>query len=505
MKKVLLALLTLLFVSFMSGCNISDFTDLLENKGDGETTLSIQDESYKVYQKDTTLVYSDTSDEIYNHFVFKIGEVARVPIAYYTSEYHSGITDTQYTWTEITVSSSSLSETETELTENTVSSEIGTSIKSSIEAGVGASEMGMSAYLKSSIESELSSKLGAESKITNSNENRLEILEVQESRKEKKITIDKYSPKGHYWYAICTSCDIYVALVCDKISNTYEYCIITTSVGEKYDAMLYSGERDRLTPNIEEKLNFDTSIFNEIELFGESESISCKAVINLEPYIDTTKDVCSLTSDFSGDGYEYKKSEGILYLYGKDNGKYFDSFKLVGNYGKLDNRDHAITTIVDNLSIKIDSSHDLALELERLVFKSNNSESAISCSSESNKNITVDLVSIGASGENEIRGGQAGNAILNFKDQNLKISGNVPLKINVADGFKSGADGIRAKKLILDFDSSLTVEAGDGKDGSDGAAVSDNKNGLPGSNGGNGGHAINVTSLEIVKCYMLKL
>ncbi|MBO5906590.1 MAG: hypothetical protein J6Q85_00355 [Clostridia bacterium] len=509
MKKALSVIIIILCTLSISSCDISNiinqFKDESNDNGGNNADIKIEDESYKVLQQETTLVLSDLSDEIYNYFVFKIGEVARVPLAYHASEYHSGLTDTQYTWTDTTVNSTTLSETEAELTENTISAEIGSSIKSGFESSVGVEELGVSASMKSTLESELSSKIGTESKITNSNENQLEVMSVQEKRTEKTITIDKSSPRGHYWYAVCTSCDVYVALVCDKHSNTYEYYFITTSVGEKYDAMIYSGERDRLIPNIEEKLNFDATVFDDMDLFGDAEKKTYKAVINLEQLIDSSKELCSPSSDFSGDGYEYKKSEGVLYLYGKDNGKYFDSFKLVGNYGKYNDRDREITTVVDNMSIVIDTTHDVTLELERVAFKSNNGRSAIACTEETNENVTIHLISSGVEKGNKIQGGQSASSILDLSKQTLKISGRVPLYISPAGEYKSGADGIEANTLILNFNSSLTIEAGRGGDGSNGAVVSDGKNGLPGANGAHGGNAINVSSLDIVKCYALKL
>ena len=378
MKKTLLIIFVLACTLMISSCNISDLFDQIGSgngeMGDNTPAIEIEDESYKVYKQETTLTYS-YSDEVNNYFVFKIGEVARVPLAYHASEYHSGVSDTQYTFSNTIINSTTLSKTEAELMEYTVSAGIEASLKAGVETETGISFGGVGASVKTTLESQLSNKLDSESKITNSNENRRDVVNVQESRKEKTVTIDKSSPKGHYWYAICTSCDIYVALVCNRDTGTCEYDIFTTSVGEKYDAMIYSGDRDRLDPDIEEKLNFDPSIFDGMNLLSKIEKETASVKIDLD----------SLTEDCDGEGYVYKKSEGVLYLYGAGNGKYYTTFKLAGSYGKRNDRDHVETKIIDKLSIVIDTTHDLSLIMECVAFKSTNYRSAISCTNESKK------------------------------------------------------------------------------------------------------------------------
>ena len=511
MKKTLLIFALLICLLFATSCGESSNSDQ-SNPDVGEVTqdIKIEDESYKVYPQKTKLIFSKT-DGLYNYYVFKIGEVARVPLAYYASEYHAGLTDTQYTWSEIAVSSTSISNSEAELEEYTISSEIGSTIKSGFESSIGVEDFGINASIKASLESELSSKIGTESKITTSTENRLDIQKVQEGRREKTVTIEKSSPKGHYWYAICTSCDIYVALACNMSTKTFTYDFITTSVGEKYDAMLYSGERDRLDPDITEKLNFDVSVFDGMNLFGEVDNAVNTVEINLEQYVDTTSDYCTISQDFSGEGYSYSKSTGVLTLYGTENYKDIKKFKLVGNYGKLDSRKEIINTTLENLSIEIISNHDITIELECIALKSNNYGSAITAK-ESANDINITLVSSGLSSGNKLIQGNdyifalpRKNPIVDFTNQQLTLMGTAPMLVSAAENCYFGSDGIVAHKLILDFNSNLTVYGGNGINGSAGATVSDGNDGNSGSKGIDGGHAINVHSLEIKACSALKV
>lgn len=512
MKKTLLILCILLCLVLSTACgstNDSEQND--QSSEDHNSELQFEDTSYTVYPQKTKLIFSK-SDGLYNYYVFKIGEVARVPLAYYTSEYHSGLTDTQYNWSNITVSSSTVSNTEAELREYTISSEIGSSIKSGFESSVGASDLGISASIKASLESELTSKISSESKITNSTENRQEIAKVQENRSEKTITIDKNSPKGHYWYAICTSCDIYVALACNTSSKTFTYDFITTSVGEKYDAMLYSGERDRLDPNITEKLNFDPSVFNGMDIFGELDNSIKSVEINLEEYIDTSKATCSLTKDFNGKGYSYSAASKVLTLHGTEDYTDIQKFKIIGNYGKKDSKGSIIETVINGLSIQISSVHDIIIELECVAFNSANYSPAVSAN-KSEDGINITLISSGLDHGNKLIQSKGSallcpvscSPILDCSKQNITIKGNVPLLITPDEQCNTGSDGIAANKLVIDFDSYLTVYGAHGINGSNGEAVSDDNDGKPGGNGKDGGNAINVMSLDIKKCYSLKL
>ena len=495
MKKLFALLLILACSASLFGCSLFGDDD---EDGEGDA-LQIVETAYITYPEATTLELSYT-DGLYNYFIFKVGEVECVPLAYYDNpQRHTGLVDTKYTWSDTTITSDVLRESETMMTEFAVSHDVTSSVSSGIEASATVEGGGVSAGLKTTMEAKLQTHVGTESTISTSSETAKEISAVCERRQEKSFVIEKSCPVGYYRYAVCTTCEVYVAIACNTKNNTYSVEYITTAIGDKYDSILYS-ERSSLNADVSDKLTFDSSAISGMDLFGPIENIGKTAVIDLTAHLNENG---TRLSDFSGGGYSYSASTGVLELKGTDAYQNYSKFIIRGNYGKLDSNGHVIKNHISWLCFNINTTHDITVELESVGAATPTGRSMFS-TPYSTQDVEINLISAGLNNMLMVWGSDDDAGFM-LGDNDLSISGYAPLTIKGEAATKDGADGIVARSLKVDLDADLIIHGGNGANGESGAGAGNGNPGNDGDDGGDGGWAVNVTNFSLLKCKRLEL
>ncbi len=504
MKKYISVILLLLITLTLGSCDLSGLEDLFGNTDGGEeepAAISVRNNSYIVYPENTKLVLS-YSDGLCNYFVYKLGQVECVPLAYHDNpQRHDGIADINYSWTDTVVTSETIRESEELLEELTISTEVGSSIEVGFEAGVSGGGGGVSAGVKTTVGTKLETKSGTEVKVTGSEAAEKELAKISEQRKEKSFVIEKSSPAGYYRYAVCATCDVYVVLECNTREKTYTYDYLTVLTEDRYDAILYS-ERSSISIDLPEKLSFDPEAIKGADMFGEIPPEAKTVYVELDSYMSKNPFGDTVLSSFSGEGYSYSSDSGILELKGTDDYKDITEFVIRGNYGKTGSEGNIIRDVIKNLSIRISSNHDIKIKLESLACYSVSGMPVLYSNAMSGKTVTV----VSGGMENMlISTGANGNATVDLGGNYLMLEGYADLSVKGENAYGDGASGIRADIMTLNIDANLELTAGDGADGTDGAAVGNNSNGNPGFDGGDGGTALTVGRLDVIKCGNLKI
>lgn len=466
---------------------------------------SIQRDAYKVYPEKTTLVNSK-SNGVYNYFVYKLGEIDNVPFAYLDGEYLDGISSLTYNWETSQSGTNTHSFSEESMLSMTVTAETESKLTSSIGSSIGASFGGASANINTELKSELTASNSVESSVTESEKAEKSVQTQWESKFQKTLMIPKGAPAGYYRYAVTYTCAVYVVLECNIEAKTYTYDYITLQKDNTCITGLLYSDRAELKCDDSELLEFDTSVLEGMDLFGELPEIPI--TINLDfsdafTYISNSN-VYKTGYDYTKFADFYDENTGVFTLTGRKDNQTVEKYIIKGCYGLEDSFGNTVNSILDGLSFRIFSSHDITVEFEGFAFRSTEQYPAIYMDDRSGADITLTIYSNGA--ENRIEGGNQQDAISFKFNETLSLVGHAPLKVMGGNGSnnstspQNGGCGIRANTITVNMTETLKITGGNGGNAYDrpaGDNDGDGSDGRDGYVGGNGGCGIYTSSLFI--------
>ena len=488
---------------------------------------------YNVKACDTELVHK-YSDNINNYFVYKIGEIETVPLQIWGHQGHDGITETTVQVTTGQVMIDNFAASESLMVTTAVSTELSSKLSSKVESSVNATyNDSVSAGAKSSVEAEVSASVSTS--VTNANSKMVsQSIENQISKERVEgYIVPKDAPAGHYYKAVTCACDVYVTIICNIDEKTYSYIYSTLVLTDTIVAndRFYS-ESQILKPSESEVLNFDDSVIDGIDLFGDINEEFITEIIDFSlVYFNSLDETVSLKenknqipSKFQGN---YDSETGVFKLYSKVNGKDVDRYIIKGLYGGTDpNTGYTYNTVITNLSFDVFSTHDMEIVFDCFAYRASSGSSALFFDEHTSSDITVTIKSTGK--KNEIQGMDQIYTRKDINDGNeekkeikptvdasavrsVVFMGKAPLTIAGATSYSKKEDitdtydggmAILARNIIVDMSSDITlsIRGGDGSTASDRDAWDndgDNSDGKDGYDGGNGGIAMSIESITI--------
>ena len=233
------------------------------------------------------------TDGKYNYFYFKLGEVARVPIAYTKSVFYQGIGKRTLNFESTNNIQSMLSATAEQCISTTVSSNVSTGVNSNL--GVTDKVSGISASLGAYIQSTLStsSTCSTSKKLTDS------ITETFTKREQDIFELDPSCPAGVYRYTIYANCEIYAIVIANLEEESFEYAFMPfVKDGSLVEGWVYSEDGYYET---------NETIYNELERFSLDNLLSGLDLYgNIDKFINVRQGTLSLKkSEIIGDDYYY--------------------------------------------------------------------------------------------------------------------------------------------------------------------------------------------------------
>ena len=271
MKKIaLLFVLGALLTCFVS-CDISfDFSQ----GGNTHDTVKIVDNNalitdemlaYEVHSEcsDDTPVDSFTDGE-YNYFLFKIGEVDKVPIYYENKQRYSGIGEYSLSFSTEETNTNTIQTANSNCISKTVS--VGNKTTANFQA------LKQTAKLAMEMSNSISSTSSTSKTITNT---------ITNTIKQQKATTYKLSsdcPAGYYRFTVYGTCDIFAVVASSPEDKTYDIEYVPFVKPESIEEGWYysqdgSFENDRDLTNTIEKLEFDDNLLQSIDLYEKLDDV----------------------------------------------------------------------------------------------------------------------------------------------------------------------------------------------------------------------------------------
>ena len=266
----LLAVTMVTSIAMTSCQRLNSDTDKSNNLEDGTIIVSklVMNDLYKTMPELAIDEPIDSyTDGSYNYFYFKLGEVARVPIAYTKGVFYQGIGKRTLNFEATSSIQNILSTTTEQCISKTVSSKITSGINGNM--GVMNKASGTSANLGAYISNTLSnsSTHSTSEKITDT------ITETFTKREQDIFELDPKCPAGVYRYTVYANCEIYAVVVADIKNETFEYTFMPFVKNDSLiEGWVYSEdgyyETDETIYSELEKFSLD-NVIEKIDLFGE--------------------------------------------------------------------------------------------------------------------------------------------------------------------------------------------------------------------------------------------
>jgi hypothetical protein len=483
---------------------------------------------YKTRKCDTDLIHSYT-DDVNNYFIFKIGEVEVVPLHIFGYLGHDGIKDRtlQITTREVDITKF-MSSQENKITE-ALSGDISAKIAGKLENIAGVTFEGlMSAEQKKSIEAEICGSLAYSVTEVDNETFQAEIMTEVSKETIEGYTITGDMPAGTYYSAVTCACEVYVTLICNIPEKTCSYAYSTLVIeGSVNPNDSYFSESQIMRPDSNSKLEFDTSVLDSIDPFGdiEGDKFVSKTLdfsqIFTEAYGNKDYDFASKYAEYFPDNYD--ATSKALILHSKVDNEDVDRYIIKGMYGKQNDRGYIIDTVLKDICIKVFSNHDIEIEFDSFAFVAPELTSAVYIDPQSNENINLTIKSSGK--ENLIIGCAQvympmddtffplGDSFKKYPTidagciKAVNITGYAPLSVVGGNGMDfaftgEGGIAISAKAITVDMGSNATVilQGGNGANANNRAADDNDGNGSDGKDGyqgAKGGDAIVTSSFTL--------
>ena len=222
---------------------------------------------YKTYPqfKSDTPIDSFTDGES-NYFFFKIGEIARVPIAYSSTVFYQGIGTRVLKFS----STESIETTISNAVENCLSATVTAGVEIDVGLGAGEENDGNAFIAGALLQSELSASLSASTSRTLAQS----VSNTFSKCSEDIFELDPSCPEGCYRYTIYANCEIYLSIEADLETQTFDYtylCFVKNDT--KIEGWIYSEDGYYETPETiyqeMEKLSVTKEILESIDLYGK--------------------------------------------------------------------------------------------------------------------------------------------------------------------------------------------------------------------------------------------